>query len=227
MISSDILSLISELYSEYRPLYLARLGSELKKHGVEYKKISDFVESNLSNDYIIVQNPSVKEKVALARKEEKDDIFNMICENVAENMDGIQFITRFPRAFLLAFCKDNCDSDESLYVSLEAPIRFYRSQNDEGTLEEVEGRYRVAVHVPYKISKIEHGDANILMETIKQWGEEKHINLDTIIEYSRKRTTGISLLYRILPHEVVEFIEAQPENIRNNIVIPLKMITKD
>lgn len=227
MIIDDILSFISKLYSEYRPLYLSRLGSELKKHGIEYKKISDFVVDNLSNDYVIVQHPSIKEKVALARKEEKDIILDMICENIAENMDGIQFIARFPRAFLLAFCNDNCDSDESLYVSLEAPIRFYRSQNDEGTLEEVEGRYRVAVHVPYKISRIEQEDANALMETIKQWGEEKKINLDTIAESSRKRATALSLLYRILPHEVVEFIEAQPENIRHNLVIPLKMITKD
>lgn len=207
-----------------KPVMLATLGLELKKEGTPILKLKQFIEEHM-NDYTIVQHPEIAEKVAISTKAgERETLEQLQCSRrLVDNLE-LEFLEKLDRKFIFAFC---AYPDQSAYITAQ-PIWRYNERPVGKTVYEITPGDKHDVYLPQKIYKLAPNAVSALATKIRAWLERQKLlaerfykNTAPIEEYKGRAIYGYR---KVLDPLLVRFIDAQPEVVRSQIVIPLSFI---
>lgn len=219
----DLFKEIDKIYDQSsRPLYLAQLGEELKKRNVFYERLTDSIAA--SEKYSLVRHPQISAKVAIARKGAEEEIRQKIIKESQQIIED-DFFSSLPRAFLYAFCQNK---DVDTYLSLSFPIKFFSEQDSSETRKFISPEYKVEVKFD-SIECLSVSEKEELKNKIKKWCSDNSVELNSLrIKQKDKKNNRFeaSWLRTILSEDLVAFIQAQPDSVQQNLVIPLKLFYK-
>lgn len=213
----QVIDIIDDMYSKYSPLYLSQIGQRLRDEGVGYENLQATI--NNSGIYVLVHHPYIKEKIAVAKNEDRDKILHRL-----QGSDN-DFFTTLPRAFVYAFCQS---AEYPTYLSLDFPVKYHNEQDEEGSRKEVPSAYKIDIE-GYKIDKLPQEKQDKLKENIENWCEKNNIDLASLRLTQKEPTpkkVDVSVLKKYLSEDIISLIEAQPDDVRKNMVIPLAFFLK-
>lgn len=227
MPQDKIYETIDKIYKKSKkPLLLSTLGYELRKEGCAIVGgIKNYIET--MDGFSIVQHPDIKEKIAISTNIDAEMTMQQILkdsENKDEANSFIEKIVNLPRTLLIAFCSK---VDEDSYISTVAPYKFLQSKvvQDEN-IKLISKDFKKNIYIPSNIERISNSDAKSLYNMILRWCQANELDISIfqkIEKHVTEKTSGVA--YRI-PKEILLFIESQPEDVKQKIVIPVVFLKK-
>lgn len=211
------IDVIDDMYGKYDILYLSQVGTALRKENIDCKKLQSVI--NNSEKYIVVRHPYIKEKIAVAKKEEEEKILHLLQETDND------FFASLPRAFVYAFCQS---TEKSTYLSLDFPVKFHSEQDGKLSRKEVPSKYKIDTE-GYTLDELPSEKQDKLKNNIEEWCAVYNIDLASLRltrKESIKKKADISFLKKYLSEDIINLIEAQPDDVRKKMVIPLAFFLK-
>lgn len=215
--TQKIINIIDNMYDKYNILYLAQIGTALQKEHIDCENLQSVISR--SEKYIVVHHPYIKEKIAVAKKEEEEKILHLLQETDND------FFASLPRAFVYAFCQS---TEKSTYLSLDFPVKYHSDQDEQGSRKEVPAKYKIDTE-GCMINKLPKEKQEKLKRNIENWCAEYNIDIANLRISSKKpvqKKADTSLLKRYLSEDILSLIEAQPDDVRKKMVIPLAFFLK-
>lgn len=211
------IDVIDDMYGKYDILYLSQIGAVLRKEDIDCNKLQSVI--NNSEKYIVVHHPYIKEKIAVAKKGEEAKILHLLQETDND------FFASLPRAFVYAFCQS---TEKSTYLSLDFPVKYHSDQDEQGSRKEVPAEYKIDTE-GCMINKLPKEKRDKLKTNIEQWCTKYNIDIANLRISSKKpvqKKADTALLKKYLSEDILSLIEAQPDDVRKKMVIPLAFFLK-
>lgn len=215
--TQKVIDVIDNMYDKYKILYLAKIGTTLQKENIDCGNLQYVI--NHSKEYTVVHHPYIKEKIAVAKKGEEEKILHLLQETDND------FFASLPRAFVYAFCQS---TEKSTYLSLDFPVKYHSDQDEQGSRKEVPAEYKIDTE-GCMINKLPKEKRDKLKINIEQWCAKYNIDIANLRISSKKpaqKKADTALLKRYLSEDILSLIEAQPDEVRKKMVIPLAFFLK-
>lgn len=220
---------INEIQRHYeertQPYYLAELGQFFQSNGIEVpagKRFKDFLSENLQSDLVVVQDPTVPAKIAIALVDNREQIQQQL-EGRFEPAPGRPPIevNRLPFSLIAAFCQKPVPGDRVYYRPVP-PCRYViATAAPDDSYVEIGEEFRQSVPGGTPVHAIPIGVRQEIYHRIDEWAAAQNINLKTIYMGERGRSPSSSANRGIpVSNALQRLIEAQEAGLRKSIRIP-------
>ena len=206
MVAAEVLRRVDEHYKKTRmPLYLSALGHRLELPPGQ--SLRDLVKQHISDKLVIVEDPAVRERLAVARKGEEDNVRLGLSESSGR-------ILRYPRALLVAFCM-RIPQEEHMYYAYGEHPHFRRALTPPGPpFTEIDSDLRVEGFDARDPRRMPDEEKQKLLEQIETWAQRPEIPLCDLERYEPKVSVDSSMT------ALDRFLAAQRPDVVPQILIP-------
>ena len=220
---------INEIQRHYKervqPYYLAELGGFFRSEGIEVptgKRFKDFLSENFPNRLVIVQDPTVPAKIAIALPDNRELVQQQLAGRFlpASGRPPIE-VNRLPFSLIAAFGQKPGPGDRVYYRTVR-PCRYaIGSVAPDDSYVEIGEQFRQSVPEGTSVHGLSSGVKQEVYRHIDDWAAAQDINLETIYVDERERSPS-SGSNRGIPtsNALQRLIEAQEAELRKRIQIP-------
>ena len=230
MLSPDqeqlIISEIERRYAERsHPYYLAELGQFFRSQGIAIpagKRFKDFLSEIFQGRLVVVQDPNVPAKIAIALLHNREQVQQQLTEPFlsAPGHSPIE-VNRLPFSLIAAFCKKP-DSGNRVYYRTVHPCRYaVGSLAPNDSYVEIDEQFRQSIPEGTSVHELSSEVKQEIYHRISEWAAAQNINLETMYvgERGRLQSSGSN---RMIPisNALQRLIAAQEPELRKRIQVP-------
>ena len=230
MLSEDqknqVIEEIQRHYSELtQPYYLAELGQFFRTFGIEVPngiRLKDFLSENFQGQMVVVQNPTVPAKIAIALLENKDEVLEQLVRRYPSAIGHSSInLNRLPISLVIAFCQKPSYGNR-VYFRTDRPWRYaISSVAPDDSYVEIDEQFRESITQGVSVHKLSKEDKQDIYRRISQWAEAKSINLETLYHAERGHSQNYKANQGMSHYNALQrLIEAQEPELRKRIQIP-------
>ena len=230
MLSEDKEQLvINEIRRHYKertqPYYLAELGKFVRSEGIEVpagKRFKHFLSENFRSDLVIVQDPAVPAKIAVALLDNSEQVQQQLAGRFLSALGRPPFeVKRLPFSLIAAFCQNPGPGDRVYYRTVR-PCRYaIGSAAPDDSYVEIGEQFRQSVPEGTSVHALSSGVKQEVYRRIDEWAAAQNINLETIYVGERERSPSSGTNRGIpISNALQRLIEAQDAELRKRIQIP-------
>ena len=220
---------IDEVQKHYKnrqsPYYLAELGKFFRTQKIEVPvgvRFKDFLKSRFDGSLLILQDPIVPAKIAIAPPEEQERVLQQLTGRYSETPgdSGIN-VTRLPFALVAAFCIKSI-SHNQVYFRTVRPFRYVTGlAAPDDTYIEIDEEFRSTSLVAMSVHNLSPDEKQEIYRRIIQWASAKGVDLRTFYHETRVESVrNTSKPGALAANALQRLVEAQEPELRKRIQIP-------
>ena len=213
-------------YSEHsQPYYLAGLGQFFQSKSITVptgKQFKDFLSETFPGRLVVVQDPTVPAKIAIALLEQQEQVQQQLAGRILPTPGHPPIeVNRLPFSLIAAFCQKP-GSDDRVYYRTVRPCRYViGSGAPDHSYVEIDEQFRRSIPEGTSVHGLSSEVKQEIYRRISEWAATKSVDLETIyvVERGRLPSPGTS---RGIPisNALQRLIEAQEPDLRKRIQVP-------
>ena len=187
MLSDDKLKLISDEIRSYysvhtQPYYLSTLGEFLRSKDVVRPlgmRLKEFLTEFFASELIVVQDPTVNAKIAIALPDNQDQIKQQLAGQFPSSHGRAPIgVARLPFSLIAAFCQVP-EAGQRVYYRTVRPCRYtISSVAPDDSYVEIGEHFLKSVPEGISIREFSYGAREDIYHSIGDWAAAQNVNLE-------------------------------------------------
>ena len=213
------------------PYYLAGLGQFLRSHDIQVPpgvRLKNFIRNRFDDRLLVVQDPDVPAKIAVARPGEQERVQKLLAEQTsAASDDSTIDVTRLPFALFVAFCITSPPGNR-VYFRTTRPFRYVIGATaPDHSYVEIDEQFRPPRFQGLSGHNLSAQDKRSIYRHVSEWATAKSLDLKGIYYNNEPKAlrharipsaSGTNALQRLF--------DAQGPELQTKVFIPVDIAIK-